>query len=265
MNGFGIALLTVAILLANAALGLWLRPRLPIRHRGNDTLDFVRLGTSVIVTVASVVLSLLTYSVKSNFDSSEANSRRYASALILLDQSLRDYGPEADPARALLQRYTTQALRTTWPEEYGDASGAIEIEGVGLGALLFQLQGIVRHFAPSNPLQTAIAGECRADAQQVLSQRYALIEQMHHSIPPLMLWGLIAWFAIIFLGFGLNAPNNLLVTITIFASAAVVSSAVFLIVEMDTPLNGVIKLSSQPLRDALAHELAATSTPVGLR
>ena len=41
--------------------------------------------------------------------------------------------------------------------------------------------------------------------------------------------------------------------VTLFLCALSVSGAIFLILEMYTPYQGLIQISSAPLRDALAH------------
>ena len=57
----------------------------------------------------------------------------------------------------------------------------------------------------------------------------------------------------IFISFGYNAPRNTTVTVALFLGAAALAGCVFLIVEMDSPFEDLIKISSKPMRDALAH------------
>jgi hypothetical protein len=49
------------------------------------------------------------------------------------------------------------------------------------------------------------------------------------------------------------APRNVVVYVTIVLCALSFSSAIFFILELDTPIDGFIYVSSQPLRDALRH------------
>jgi hypothetical protein len=63
----------------------------------------------------------------------------------------------------------------------------------------------------------------------------------------------IIWLAVIFLSFGLFAPSNRTVIVTMIIVALSVSTAFFLILELDQPFNGVIQISSEPLRNALSH------------
>ena len=64
---------------------------------------------------------------------------------------------------------------------------------------------------------------------------------------------LVLWLTITFASFGLFAPRNATVLAVLFACALSVGSAVFLLLELDTPFDGVLKVSAEPLRYALAH------------
>ena len=53
--------------------------------------------------------------------------------------------------------------------------------------------------------------------------------------------------------FGLYAPRNATVVAVLLVSALSVAAAMFLILELDGPFDGVIKVSSGPIRYVLEH------------
>ena len=59
------------------------------------------------------------------------------------------------------------------------------------------------------------------------------------------------WLAVIFASFGLFAPRNTIVLAALFVAALSVAGSIFLILEMDQPYGGFIKIRSDPLRSAL--------------
>lgn len=61
-------------------------------------------------------------------------------------------------------------------------------------------------------------------------------------------------FASIFVSFGLFARPNTTVMVALFVCALSLSSAIFLILELDRPFEGLIQISSAPMREALACE-----------
>jgi hypothetical protein len=61
------------------------------------------------------------------------------------------------------------------------------------------------------------------------------------------------WLTITFTSFGLFAPRNAMVVAVLFVCALSVASALFLVLEMDGPFDGVLKVSPEPLRSAYAR------------
>jgi hypothetical protein len=57
----------------------------------------------------------------------------------------------------------------------------------------------------------------------------------------------------IFGSFGLRAPRNTTVIVVLIVCALSVAASVFLIMEMDTPFDGLMKISSAPMRYTLLH------------
>jgi hypothetical protein len=63
---------------------------------------------------------------------------------------------------------------------------------------------------------------------------------------------LIAWLFVLFVSFGLFAPRNALVIVALMVCALSIAGAVALIVDMDSPFDGIILVSAQPMQEALA-------------
>jgi len=83
--------------------------------------------------------------------------------------------------------------------------------------------------------------------------RWLMFEQGGSFISIPLLATLVFWLAIIFSSFGLFAPRNATAIATLIVCALSVSGAIFLILEMYTPFEGLMQISSAPLRNALAH------------
>ena len=84
--------------------------------------------------------------------------------------------------------------------------------------------------------------------------RWLLAAQQESStIPMPFMLVLVFWLAILFASFGLFAPLHSTVVATISLCALSVSGAIFLILELARPFDGIIQISSAPLRDAIAQ------------
>jgi len=64
---------------------------------------------------------------------------------------------------------------------------------------------------------------------------------------------LVFWLTIIFASFGLFSPRNATVIAVLLICALSAAGSLFLVLELDAPYEGLIKVSSAPLRNALAH------------
>ena len=98
-----------------------------------------------------------------------------------------------------------------------------------------------------------LASDCLNDFERLTQQRWKLIEEAHGSISVPFYAVLVFWLVVVFASFGLSAPRNLIVFITLGLGAVSIASATFVILDLDTPFGGLFSASSQPLRDALMH------------
>jgi hypothetical protein len=263
MSELGDAAILLLALLAGTALGMIVRPFLSEHHRSLETTDLIRLVVTMLVTFAGLVLGLLTSSVKASYDAVDGDLRSFAVQLIQLDRILRQYGGDADRARALLRSYTAGAIATTWtgeprpPGDYYPKSApprsAGSIESTGLCDLLARLELDLRRLDPSDPAHRRLAAVGLSQYQRLSGLRWKLIEEAHSSISMPFYLVLAFWLVIVFASFGLSAPRNALSYASIVLAALSIASVIFVILDLDTPFRGIFMVSSQPMRDALVE------------
>ena len=111
----------------------------------------------------------------------------------------------------------------------------------------------IENLAPHNNLQQSIKVQSMATGIDLSKTLWLLSAQAEPSIVTPLLVVVVLWLAIIFLSFGLFAPRNKIVVATLLLVALSVSSALFLILELDRPFDGVIQISSEPMRNVLSH------------
>jgi hypothetical protein len=90
-------------------------------------------------------------------------------------------------------------------------------------------------------------------SNEVAKMRLLAITQAAGSIPTGFLVVLVLWLAIMFAGFGLVTSKNPTVIVTLFLCALSLAGAVFMIEELNQPLEGLMRVSGAPVRYALAH------------
>src|ERR1700682_6052046 len=114
--------------LGGAFLGMFLRNRLPKHHLSGETKDVVKLGTGLIGTIAALVLGLLIASANSTFQTQSTQVQQLTAAIVLLDRTLAQYGPETDSVRNLLRRGVASMADRIWRENGSDSGKVAPFE-----------------------------------------------------------------------------------------------------------------------------------------
>jgi hypothetical protein len=248
MNYIAIRLIVFACVFGGALFGIFLRGVLPERHLSADSKDTVRLGMGLIGTMTALVLGLLVASAKSFYDTQSSELTEMSAKIVLLDRVLAHYGPETKEVRDLLNSAVARTLDRLWPQDRREHP-QMEPTAAGGEIILDKIQEL----SPKNDAQRSLQAQALNMAIDLGKMRWLMFEQGGSFISVPLLATLVFWLAIIFSSFGLFAPRNATAIATLFICALSVSGAIFLILEMYTPFEGLMQISSAPLRSALAH------------
>ena len=88
---------------------------------------------------------------------------------------------------------------------------------------------------------------------KAVEQRWQLIFSARSTVSWPFLLVLTSWLSIIFAIFGLTSPRSRLVYAVVGLSALSIASPLYLILDYTEAQTGLLKLSSFPMRTALAH------------
>jgi hypothetical protein len=248
MNSIMISLIVLACVVGSTLMGLLLGAILPPQYLSDNSKDMVRLGIGLIATMTAVLLGLLIASAKSFYDTQNNELTEMSAKVVLLDRILAHYGPEAKEVRELLQGAVTRMLDTMWSQGRRQNSQTKSAPG-GAEILYKKIQG----FSPENDTQHSLQTQALSIAINLGKMRWLMFEQGARSVSPRLLAVLTFWLALIFCSFGLLAPRNETVVTTLCLCALPVSFATFLVLEMYRSFEGVVQVSSTPLRNALAR------------
>jgi hypothetical protein len=241
-----------ALVFGGACLGSHLHRVLPERHLSADTQEVIRLGMGTVSVLASLVLGLLIATAKTSFDGIESAVRAYSAEMIVLDETLRDYGDAAKTPRRLLRDYTTLLQHNVWPAEGGSA---FIQDSRDTGVLMERVRESIRALRPADDGQRWLTDQALQASTSLLSQRWLMIERGGPSVHPVVTAILVAWMVAIFVSFGLKAPRNAVVYAAFAVCALAIGSSIFVILAFDSPFVGALRMSGQPVRTALAHML----------
>jgi hypothetical protein len=250
VSSISIALISFVCIFGGFFLGMFLSYLLPDHHLSSESKDTVKLAAGIIATMSALVLGILVGSSKSSFDTISNGFTEIGTKAIILDRTLAHYGPEAKELRERLRAMLVTAVQHIWPEESAGGKKPLKVErSTGVE----EFQTAIRGLTPRNEAQRQLQMRAEQINNELIQLRWMLIENQHKSLPIPLLVVLVFWLAMLFTSFGLFAARNLTVMFALCISAMSVSAALFIILEMSTPLEGMIKVSSEPLRKALEH------------
>jgi hypothetical protein len=244
MNAEVVSIFTFFLLVAAVVAGM----RFPEERLSTSTKDTVKLAAGLVATMSALVLGLLVSSAKSSYDTVRNEVIEMSGKVLFLDRVLTGYGPESAKARAHLREAVVENVDRMWPRESGRAADLTPVTEPG-NALYMAIQNL----APKDDMQRSLKIEAANLAVELGKIRTLLVAQSIPSVSKLMLVVLISWLVIIFFSFSMLAPANARSVGALIISALSVCGAIFLILELDRPFGGLIGLSSQPMRNAVAR------------
>ena len=245
-----VAVIVFACVFAGALLGMGLRVLIPEHHLSADTKDVIKLGMGLIATMTALVLGLMIATAKSSYDMQDDAVKHTAARVLLLDRMLSSYGPETKGAREVLRQTVASRLAAIWPE---DRFQRARLDAPETATADRTIEAAILQLAPQNDAQRWLQTQALRVGRDIMETRWLLLGSLGSSIPVHFLVVVVFWLTIIFASFGLLTPRNATVVAVLFLCALSVSGSMFLILEMDQPFEGMIKISSGPLRYTVAH------------
>ncbi len=226
MSPFFVSLTAFACVYGGALVGFALR--LPEHHRDADSRDVLKASTALIGTMAALVLGLLVASAKNSYDNQREELIHICADVALLDRALANYGPEAIATRQQLRATVHAAFGQLWKRGSEPPSTAGE-------ALYDAIDRLPSSDERKRSIK-AVAGELAIGLGRT---RWLMFAQSGSAISTPLLVVVVFWLTILFVSFGVFATPNATVHVALFVSALSVAAAVFLILEMDRPFEGL--------------------------
>lgn len=245
MDSILTSLVVFASITGGTLLGLFLRRFLPEHHLTGESRDMVKVGAGLIGTMAALLLGLLVASAKSSYDTEKAEVTQLAAKIAFLDRVLATYGPETRDARSQLKDTVAITMVRMWPKE---RSQPLPPNAQSVGQAFY---AALQDLSPQTESQKYLKAQALGVYTDLIQIRWLLAEQVGRAIAWPFLVMVVFWLSTIFASYGLMTPRNATVMGTLLLAALSVSGAFFLVLELEHPFEGIIQISSDPLRNVM--------------
>ena len=271
MNSLLITSLVILCCFCGILLGAYIREKVPETHLNSDSKDIVKLGTGLIATLTALTLGLLVSSANNEFRSFNDELDTIGAEIMIMDRAMAHYGPETQMARETLRQLIIAVLLTNWPEDKDKIASKVKPEewanmptklkenpfsfsgtaALQNGMTLSGIQAMLLKLTPKDDEQRWRKSKALEVSGKLAEERWLLLEKAKASLPTPFLVVLVIWLGILFSIFSMYAPRNKTVTTVLLLCAFSVSGAVFLILELNVPTDGILKASSNPIMQTL--------------
>ena len=214
-------------------VGFYLRTRLDESYFSEDSKKSFNLGVGLVATMTALILGLITAESQSSFRTYGGILDKNASQILTVDRLLASYGEDAREIRLQLKGVVGEYLKQNHENEASLADSYFSSE-------LEQAVDNIRRLVPKTEYQNYLHAELLKASENLLATRLMVIAGIGKSVPKAFIAILFFWLTFIFFCFGLEANSNKLVIGILVFSALSVSSAIFLILELDTSHGGIL-------------------------
>lgn len=247
MSALQISLLALGLIVTSIACGVLLRHKLPEKHLSGDSKDVIKLATALVATMAALVTALLFASTRASYEATNSQVGQLTANVIELDRLLKDYGADGVALRQALRQDVAAIVNTIWRED-----DAVVPTPAQASATEAQVITKLRQLAPHDPLQTSLQARASVVSSALAQIQLTLYAHPSDSLSKPFVFVLVLWLCFIFGTFALSADANGTMLSVLFFCALAAASAIYLILELGQPFDGLMQVPSGPLRHALA-------------
>lgn len=241
------ALTVFGLILISTGAGVLLRRGLPEAHLSGDSKDVIKVATALVATMAALVTALLFAATRASYETTHSQVGQLTANVIELDRLLRDYGDEGLALRRALRQDVSTMVNAIWRDDEGVLQTPAQAS-----ATEAEVIAKLRHLVPSGSLQTSLQARASTVSNSLAQIQLTLYAHPSDSLSKPFVFVLVLWLCFIFCTFAMSSDANATMLSVLFFCALSAASAIYLIIELGQPFDGLMQVPSGPLRQALA-------------
>ena len=246
MTALNVTLAIWIAVFASGLVGLLLAKRLPLEHTSDRSRDILGGVIGLIGLLLALVLGLMIWTGYGVTQTQKTELQLLCARALEFDLELKQFGPEADGARQLLRTELVWAHEQFW----GDAqakSDAFRVTYQNMASMSDMLTGL----KPQTDKQRQLLSGAGLHYSQIGETRLLMTLQLADPVSWPLLWMVVAWCCMLFMGYGVLSRANATTIVTLALGAGAISSSIFLILALSQPYTSAFKLDPALLEQTI--------------
>ena len=230
-------------------IGLYLQKLLPDEHSVEKARDMIGSVMGLVTLLLALVLGTIVGSAYYFSSTQQSELQSMATQSIQFDQALAQYGPEAKPIRDKWKEGLERSYELFWGSEYVDPE---QLTVATAMKTLQPMKDALQALDAKTPEQKAAVASANSHFAQIELTRLLMSLQLATPFSKHLLIIVVFWSFFLFCGFGLLSRQNFTTLAALAFGAFAVASAIFLILELSRPYDGVFRISPAALEETMA-------------
>jgi hypothetical protein len=248
MSSIAVSSIVFSSIFASGLAGMAIRRVIPADYLGTGEKEIARLVTGLMTTMAAIVLGMLVSSAKASYDARTNEVAEISSEVVTIDHMLSRYGEETAEIRGQFRLLVEAGVTRIWPAQ---SPVQAELRPRDDGEILVDE---LRQLAPKNDAQAQVKVQVLGLVVELRKTQWLLfLKSKQSALPILLLLVVVSWLALIYLSFGLFTPPSPTIIVIFVFGALAVTGAVLIILELYTPFKGVLRISPDPILEAISQ------------
>jgi hypothetical protein len=233
-------------MIASGVIGLFLQRALPDAHTSDRSRDIIGGVVGLLTLLLALVLGLLIWTGFGVTNTQKTELQLLSARALEFDLEMKQYGPDAERGRELLRTELVWAHEQFWGED--DAkTAAYAASYKNMGSMSAFLSGL----RPATDAQKELLGAASQHYGAIGETRLLMSLQLTDPISWPLIYTVVAWSCLLFLGFGMLSRMNPTTLAALMLGAISVSSAIFLILELSQPYTSLLRISPAGLEQVI--------------
>ena len=250
MSPSTVSFIALILIFLSSLTGIFVQSSLPEHHLSDDSKTIIKAARSVVVGLAALTLGMMIATAKDSFNRKELELKSGASNMIVLNRLLANIGDRSVSARNALKLVAINGIKiievTSREGRHADV-----LRGEEVDTLQKELLKLPEEGADEKWLKNAALGL----GKEIAVSRWKIYQNSSATVSVMFIGILVFWLMAIFFSLGLISPLNAAVLTALLMAALSMTGAILLTLELDQPYGGLIQISTEPLKMALAQFL----------